>query len=90
MSRTIVALVRSPADPRIGFVRAAPIGSEGWCHVVEKEPDTAEDCAKHGMKLCKKHGAIADAFKPELKKLLEKARGMERVAKPQDGDDEEG
>mmetsp|Transcript_1583 Transcript_1583/g.4511 ORF Transcript_1583/g.4511 Transcript_1583/m.4511 type:complete len:463 (-) Transcript_1583:40-1428(-) len=62
----------------------------GWCHVVEKEPDTAEDCAKHGMKLCKKHGAIADAFKPELKKLLEKARGMERVAKPQDGDDEEG
>jgi len=48
----------------------------GWCHVVEADPETAKECAEHGLKLCKKHKEEADMWKPELKKLLDKAASM--------------
>lgn len=48
----------------------------GWCHVVEKDPETALDVVKHGFKLCKKHGEAGECWKAELRQLLKRVRSM--------------
>jgi len=57
----------------------------GYCHIVEKDRETAQDCAKHGFRLCKKHGADAEDWKPELRKLLKKAQSLEANGSAPDG-----
>jgi len=61
----------------------------GWCHVVEKDPETAKDCVKHGLRLVKQHGGESDDFKPELQKLLKKAQATAAAPKPLEAIEEE-
>jgi len=61
----------------------------GWCHVVEKDPETAKDCVRHGLRLVKQHGGESDDFKPELQKLLKKAQATAAAPKPLEAIEEE-
>jgi len=57
----------------------------GYCHVIERDAEVAQECAGHALKLCRKLGKEAAVWRSSLKDLLQRAK---RLA-AQDAADEE-